>query len=297
MNLWKLEDVFNEENMVYDSMGEATNNRYAHAYHIKRYAQIPEDAFLNCTIEHGLNIVHDAVCTNEVSQHCSVILTYSDYRKEIIEKRTDLTAVPIGPYIAYVEGIYQENDIINLKKKYGKTLLVMPTHSAENNEVSYSSLDFLYIIDKVSKNYDTVLICLYYMDIKESVRKLYESRGYIVTSAGRCYDRFFLPRQKSLFDISDAVMGNDFTTAVAYAIYLNKPVYLCKQEVTIKGHITSNERLLERKTKYIDELYELCSDSLFCNLEKQKEWSKYVFGTDCVKSKEELRKILLPLIK
>lgn len=292
-----LEKLCKEINNLPKCDNVAMNCRYGHAYHLKNYTGIEVSTFLNCTIEHGLNIIHDSVCAVEVSQHCKKILTISPYRKDIIERNTDIEAIAIGPYIAYAEDYYSEEKTKKMKEVYGRTLLVFPTHSAENLGVKYDNNLFLRKIDLISKDFDTVLVCLYYRDIVVQTVNLYRERGYIVVSAGGCYDKYFLPRQRTIFRLSDAVMGNDFSTGLAYAMYFDKPVFLFRQSVEMDGYGIVNTAALERKHEHMDKLYELCSDPKFGRLNEQKEWAKYMLGIDCVKTREEMKDILFPLIR
>lgn len=297
ISIWDLEGLVWEGDNTLQCDNLCTNNRFGHAYHFKKYAGISENKILNCTIEHGMNIVHDAVCSNEVSQRCKTIITFSQYRKEIIERHTDLIAEVVGPYIAYSEDYYSEEEIKKIKGKLGKTLLVFPQHNAEVIVADYDKGTFIKRIETIAKSFDSVLVCLFYKDITQKNIDLYKSIGAEIVSSGCANNIFFLPRQRAIINLADAVLANGFSTAIAYSLYFNKPVLLLEQEISLKCMNLLNAGSLEVHNKYLIELQNLCSDISFGNLEKQKEWGNYMFGLDRVKQRDEMNNILSTIIR
>ncbi len=268
---------------------------YGICYQLKCYAGIDVNAILNkCTIEHGLAI-YKYVCQIEVQHHVSRILTYSPFREKVIRELTELIPVAIGPYIAYAED-YQSNETIEKKKnETGRVLLVMPNHSIREIKSMYNCDSFIREIERVKKKFDTVMVCLYFEDLKSGMWKPYKEKGYHIVSAGFPGSPHFFSRLKYILSLSDAMILNEYSTGMAYAMYMGKPVHLIRQKIE---HIaTGCNNCYQLENRQCDEIYELFYNDQFVITEKQIEFGKYMFGLDCVKSAEEMKKLLLSLIR
>lgn len=275
----------------------AGNCCYGHVYQLKQYAGIDSNKLINAIIRHGMNIANIQPAEVECSHLVDTVITYSEYDKERTERVTSFKAIPIGPYIAYVQEYCTQEELMVERRKNGRTLLVFPSHGIAGLDIRYDVEIFCEEIDKVAKDFDTVMVCLYYHDVQLRMDKLYKKRGYKVVCAGSGLDKYFLSRLRMIFQLSDAVIGNAYTTGLAYALYFDKPVYVFRQEVGFDNTSGNNGTQLERITDVEREFYEITSDKNFGNLEKQKEWGKYYFGLDEVKSKEELAALLNGLVR
>ncbi len=275
----------------------ATNDMYGHAYHIKKYVEIEEDKVLNCAIEHGSNIGNRFVGIDEVIHPVKTVLAFSEHRKKVIQELTQKTVIPVGPYISYADSYCSNEEIQRRKQKNGRTLLVFPSHSITGANAKYDMDNFILEINKVKKDFDKVMVCLFYQDVRIGLADVYKKQGYEVVCAGYIYDKFFLSRLKMIIQLSDAVIVNGYSTGVAYALCLDKPVYFYQQRITYTNELNYNFMKRKRDYNYLDELVEISSDRYFGNLQKQKEWGNYLFGFDCVKTKESLGEILKPLVR
>lgn len=273
------------------------NCSYGHAYQLKQYAGIDATSTINSVITHGINIFNTQIAEIECSHLIDIIITSSKHYKERIEGVTSFKAIPIGPYIAYAHEYCAQEELLAERRKNGRTLLVFPEHGIEGLDIRYDMEAFCEEIDQVAKDFDTIMVCLYFRDVYVGMDKFYKKRGYKVVCAGYRNDKYFLSRLRMIFQLSDAVIGNAYTTGLAYALYFDKPVYVFRQEVGIDNESGNNGTQLERITDVEQEFYELTSDKSFGNLEKQKEWGKYYFGLDEVKSKEELAALLNGLVR
>lgn len=246
-------------------------------------------------IEHGLYF--GDVCMDDEINHnyYQNIITMSNYRSEIIKKHNNELAVnTIGPYIAYANSILQEESIKELKMKFGKTLLVIPSHSIKESTTLYDKDGFVSKIDEIRKkhNFQTVIVCIFYQDIlnDSSIVDFYKEKGFIVTTCGNRLDNRFLSRQRALFELCDVSMSNSVGTHIGYSIYLNKPHYYFKQEISrkidakeIKSEISNAYAIEDRKElgKYFVKYSEHIS-------KQQYEICNYYFGLDLVKTKDEM---------
>lgn len=277
------------------SIVNGVNSGYGVAYQLKQYAGIDMDIPLNCTIEHGAYLVR-MVCQAEVKHHTSHILVFSPFREEVVSELTDITPIAIGPYIAYADSYYPEEYIERIKKKMGKVLLVMPSHSTSAVNVSYNIKQFIQQIENEKKKFDTVMVCIHWEDLKKGFWRPYKEKGYTVVSAGNIYSSSFLNRMKYMFCLSDAVIVNAVTTGMAYALSMNVPVKIINQKMHY--NLTHYNNILELEGEnYNTKLYELFGNYTFSITEEQIQLGNYIFGLKDVKTKEEMRRILQPLLR
>lgn len=267
---------------------------YGIEYQLKKYAGIDTGITLNkCTIEHGLAL-RRAVGQREVMHPVSHILTFSPFREEVIRELTDITPIAIGPYIAYAEDYRSEEERWAIKEKKGKVLLVMPSHSIQGIQADYSISRFIQQIEVMKKDFDVVMVCMYFEDMKHGMWKPYKEKGYQIVSAGNTHCPLFLSRLKYIFCLSDAIVANDVTTGMAYATYMNLPFGVIGQSVNHNVTCRNNAYELEMEN-YVERLYKLFEYKQFRISEEQKEAGKYLFGLENVKAREEMQELLISL--
>lgn len=272
-----------------------TNSAYGINYQLKKYANIDLKIPFNCTIEHGVGL-REIVCQIEVMHHVSHILTYSPFRENVIKELTDIIPVVIGPYIAYAEEYCTDEHKKMLKSRYGKVLLVMPAHSIQGIDAKYDIYKFIQKIEKIKKEFDTVMICLYWEDLKKGRWRPYTEKKYTVVSSGNPGDPLFLSRLKLILELSDVVVANAFTTGLAYGLYMNKPIGVIGEMVEFNTTKYNNSYELKRED-YTKEFYELFGGYSSEITKSQRKFGNYMFGLECTKTKKEMNEILLPLLK
>lgn len=249
---------------------------------------------INACIEHG---VYFGNYVNEYETQKSglpAIITFSPQREKHL-KNTINKILKIGPYIKYAEYCVSEEKISQLKKRFGKTLLVFPSHSVDrvNTEFDYNWL--LSEIQRIKEihNFNSVFICLYYRDIECGRAKYYEDKGYKVVCAGRREDPMFLNRLKTFIKISDMTMSNSVGTHVGYCIAEEKPHYICKQYIKYnlnskseKKHVTSlyNKTTVEEK-KEVELVFSEYSEKI--TNDQMKVCNKY-WGLNTFLTKKEM---------
>lgn len=272
----------------------ATNSYYGHVFQLKKYAGIDDDVAVKCTIEHGASM-DPFLCEQEFSHTNRIVLTMGEYRKKIIEQSTNKLAIPIGPYIRYAQDYYDEEKFNKIKACWGKVLLVFPVHGMANCNIVFDVNFFISQIEDVKKNFDTVVVCLYIDDIKRYA-KFYKNKGYKVVCAGACNDVNNLGRQKTILRLSDAVIGNGFTSGIVYAIALDKPAYIIDVDISHDNKnntILNVEQIFHAGDENLEQFKKISNSSNFDNLQKQKEWGEYFWGFSKFKSREEMRELLL----
>lgn len=273
------------------------NNLYGYAQYLKHYAGIQVD--LQAYMEHGLflgNIIHP----DQYAWHFPRIITMSSKREKLLQKTFPHKSVlSIGPYIHYATPILSSQAMHALKKELGKVLLVYPFHSMKNVEAQFEEHAFIEEIKRVGKEFDSILISLYYLDARISARaKAYESEGFHLVTAGHRFDRHFVSRQRSHIELADLTMSNGMGTQTGFCIYLKKPHYIFQQSIKQNvGSFSENRRHLfdakssgralvaEQRAFFSDLFSELRADiSPF-----QQEQTATFWGFESVKSPEQIR--------
>lgn len=210
------------------------NNLYGYATYLKKYARIEHD--LKAYMEHGLflgGIVHP----DQYHWHFPRIITMSKRRQEILKaKIPHKESIAIGPYIHYAPSLLVESEMRRLKSKLGKTLLVYPFHSMKNVKAGFNDLDLIKEIKRVAKDFNSVLISLYYLDaLDQNKLGAYKAEGFQIVTAGHLYDRNFIARQRSHIELADLTMSNGMGTQTGFCVYMQKPHYIFQQQIEQKA--------------------------------------------------------------
>ena len=194
------------------------------------------------------------------------------------------------------------HEIEQLKSELGKILLVFPSHGIIGSSATYNSNDFIAEIERIRKDYDTVLISLYWTDaLNPLIVSQYENKGYKIVTSGHRFDINFLSRQRSIIELADYTISNNLGTHVGYCIYLNKPHYIYRQKVNYsyrdkktEKHISSS-RTEENMKTYLQELNEVCSffdqDIRKITSAQQKVVAEF-WGMDQIKTPDQLKSVL-----
>lgn len=254
----------------------------------------------NIAIEHGFYL-GDFYYEREI-QYPNII-TMSKNRREILKKKNrELNVIEIGPYIHYAKSYYSEEEMKKLKAKYGKILLAFPTHSLDSLNIQGDS--FIEKIEELKKDYDTIFVCLFYVDIQNGQYQKYLKKGYKIVTAGHRYDINFLERLRSIIELSDYTISNSFGTHVIYCTHLNRLHSIFEESLIYKGNsdfsskeikevlkeaLRSDKVLIEQKNK-IKKYYNLYPNKY--EIEYLKKELNYLFGFYEIKTEEEMKFIL-----
>lgn len=208
----------------------------------------------NMVIEHGIYFGEFFTEINQVKD--PQIITMGPEREEYLKgKGYNVTA--IGHYIKYVDFYRSMSYLRRIKKKYGKILLVFPTHSVETGIVDYDKKHFIREIEKHAKDFDSVFVCMYWKDIQEGKHLQYQRKGYIIVTAGNRWDPCFLSRLKDILWLSDMTMSNSLGTYIGYALYMGKAFYFYDQEL-IYDENREEQKPIDDKTKQNKILFYSC---------------------------------------
>ena len=194
----------------------------------------------NDYIEHGLCYAEYAPLLLEIMKDHRIerIFTFSERRKGqlqriLAKKGYNNQIVAIGPMINKVPNFHSKEELAAIKKKIGKTLLVFPMHSWSGVDNDFDNDKLVMEIERLKPQFNTVLVCMYYMDIRKGKHIPYSKKGYTIVCNGDRFDTHFIQRHRDIIELSDLTMSNGIGTHVGYSIALNRPHYYFKQDMEL----------------------------------------------------------------
>lgn len=235
----------------------------------------------HCIIEHGVYF-GEWIGDNYNMSDIDTIYTYGEYRKNVALRwyggQTDKKIVPIGPYILYANNFKSIKALSKLKKKLGRVLLVFPSHPDPTEPVDFDMGIFLQEIESMSQDFDTVLVSLFWLDIRLGKDKMYKDKGYQIVCSGTRSDRWFLNRQKDLFELADFSMSNNVGTHVGYSIAMGVPHFIFDQSV--HEDVQEDERRHQTRMKEYREIKDAFSSKEPVITKRQMELVNFYWGHD-----------------
>lgn len=280
--------------------GEHFFYRFGMDVTLKKYANIPLNNYIHAFLEHGI-VLTDHIGGSFKSDEYLPTIVLSKFRADVLGSQENSKEVyPIGPYIHYAKTILSEEKLKEEKEELGKTLLVMPSHSITNVHTNFDYKKFIENIHKVAKDYDTVRVCMFWGDVVLERHIPYLKEGFQVVTAGHANDYYFLPRLKSYIENSDMTMSNDIGSHLGYCVYLGKPHFLSRTDITYD--ITSKNKTLIRNIMEPRKKLEASDNflrisELFSQYDTQiskdqYELIGYLWGFDEVKTPKELNDLI-----
>lgn len=267
------------------------NDWYGHAKIFKKFLELPDNYRFKFIIEHGLHLT-EGIFDVDFESRLPSCLTHSKFRADVI-KKYNTEVFYIGPFIHYAQSFYSKEKIASEKKRLGKNIILFPGHSVNYLIIKHDNNWFLEKVRKISKDYKNIRICLYWADIQQGFHKYYQNLGFECVTAGHILDPLFLPRLKSIIEISDLTISNDAATHVSYCIYLNKPHIIFYKPPKVQANKGWSEFAHKYRTsKPYSEIINAFSEINFRITPKQKEIANEYFGLNAIKSKEEFKKIV-----
>lgn len=272
------------------------NNCFGIGWSLRQYAGVKK-SYCNALVEHGY-FFGTYVQEVEKKTFTKNLLTFGDVRKAHIEAVVkDKDVYPIGPYIHYAPDYYDEERFAEEKKRLGRTLLVFFSHSGTGESVSFDLDALIERINSIRKDFQTVVISLFWSDINPEIEKRLKAEGYLIFSSGHRYDYYFLSRQKTMIKLADMTMSNSTGTHLAYCSYLNKPHWIVRQEIKTKALNKAGEgnmAISEMMSKDVvnqqenEELYQAFAEYEESLTNEQKRVCDKYFGLSYIRTKEEI---------
>lgn len=240
-------------------------------------------------IEHGIYFGRQIIFTECEMPEISTIYTYSPYRLDVLKEHYQgylgKKVIAVGAYIKYAPNFHSGVELKAIKQKYGKILLVFPSHPSFSIDTVYNFEEFINEIDRIGKDFDSIFVSMFWVDIVNGKHKIYENKGYTIVCSGNRYDPKFLSRQRDLIELSDMTMSNDLGTHVGYSIALERPHYIFKQKVELNldkedANIVADLKNTEAaRIKEYDEIQKAFGKYSYEITDEQRKIVAYYWGT------------------
>lgn len=269
------------------------NDWYSHAKHFKNYMNLPQSYQFKFIIEHG-SFLTPQIAPTEADSNFPIIVTTNKYRANLLKKHFNFS-FSIGPFIQYVPHFYSDEKIIEEKRRLGKNILLFPGHSAIHHIQKFNVKWFIQNVKKIAKNFEAIRVCLYWKDIQMGLHKYYKDLGFECVTAGHIIDPFFLPRLKTLIEISDLTVSNDIGTHTGLSIYMNKPhVLFHKFPKLIADRKWEREVTTQHwKSQPFQDILNTFTKVNFKITSKQRQIAdKYYGGKHDIKTKKQFKQIV-----
>lgn len=105
------------------------------------------------------------------------------------------------------------------KFRHDDSLLAFPPHSAEAERVTADQSEYLDYLENLRKDFDSIFISVYYLDLHGPLHKAAEARGLRVVQGARPDDANSLLRVRSLLDSFAYVTSNVMGSHMLYALF------------------------------------------------------------------------------
>ena len=140
------------------------------------------------------------------------------YKKQMNKRFPYVPTFCVGPYINYLEQSGYTNSKDNA--------LVIMDHSIESENIEYE-YEYLKrnIFSKLELRYKKIYMCVYWYDLDKEVYRRLHDDGVCIVSSGFRFDDRFINRLKEIFDMCDNVYVYGRTSALVYALSLNKQLH------------------------------------------------------------------------
>lgn len=270
---------------------QPVNDWYGHATVLKRFLGLPNPYQFKFVIEHG-TYFSDQVADIELESNLPSFVTYSEYRAKVLKKYRPHTFA-IGPLVHYAPHYLTDDELKKEKRRLGKTLLFFPSHSLigliNDYDVNWSYKKIM----SIAKDFDTIRVCIYWKDVLLGKHKYYQSKGLECVTAGHILDPLFLSRIKSIIHTADLTVSNDASSPLSYCIYMNKPHIIFYQRPQMSGKKYFKRIMTDYwKSGPYNQILKEFFKIQFNITRKQKELMNYYCGTNNIKDKKELMKIV-----
>lgn len=300
-DIWDVEEL-SQEMKPYYADTTPNSSYYGITYILKKYANV--NKIIGVNTEHGLYF-GDYIEKESIGKSVNLNITISNRRIDILNKSHIKNCISIGPYIHYASDYYSSKKLKELKRKLGKVLLAFPPHSTRTVDAVYNKDRFIEYLMGQQKNYDTIMVCFFYKDIQSKSFVEYRNKGFMIVTAGHMFDANFLSRQKAIISLADHTVSVTIGTHIGYCIFLGKSheiIKLSTNNIKENKHINIDKKIDNQNISNIRRpLFEQDEDLMLsaflnssnCSENIKKTIVEDYWGINCIRSKEELNRILL----
>jgi hypothetical protein len=197
------------------------NAFYGHAALLRAYAGITGSAPLKLAIEHGPtlfpNPLDPDLATWLPRYFCSAPARAAFFEKNALH---DPKAVAIGPLILYARALAPPAPATS------RRLVFFDAHSSDYLTASYDIDVAIARLDALKREFDEIVVCLYWRDILLGRAEPYLRHGFRCVTAGHIFDPQFLFRLVEIISSAAVVLTDRLGSHLLYSIVLDRPVWL-----------------------------------------------------------------------
>ena len=292
--LFDIETLARDRELVTPEL-HAPNAYYGDAATLKAYAGLAPDYAVKAAIMHG-PFFPTQFWGDELHAALPVFFSINRASLPILGAKTDKAIFSIGPYVHYAQSLLGPAALAEEKRGLGKTLVVFPPHSTHHVQADYHEDWLCDHIERLGKQFQSILICLYWKDILHGRARAFRDRGFPCLTAGHIFDPQFLHRLKTILCLSDAVVSYAFSSVIGYAVSMNKPTmvarcegeaYLAPPEIITRD--TCNAAADEVYLRYRASIYTLFGEFTEQFSQEQIDSVELMWGLSQVRTPQELR--------
>ena len=275
---------------------EEEGYRYGNLQTLLKYAGIEKkEGVYVPTVSHMLS----AKIFTPIFAHKTSVIFSGDYYKNLIHIRAPWVPVfTVGPFIHYAQGIYDRNKMNEKKRNIGKMLLAFLPHTLENSKRYYDRKQFIdYALRRFRGSFDSIWLCVYFVDINDDVCEYAQNLGIHVVSAGFRFDPMFNDRLKSIIQLSDAVVCGDIGGFLTYSIYMKKPIArinISDETSILDAQCNNNiEKIIQKTDDCIEferDFYRIFDENPIAS-DEHVRWMDSLAGYSLIRDKEYIRNI------
>jgi len=261
---------------------------YGHYQMLSEYAGAPSQnrpSFL--LIEHGINFREWSFSKRQKQNNALVIV---QGKHSGVVSDLDIPIIDIGPYVYYAKNYYSDSEIQSIKRDFGRTVVIYPSHTYELSTVRRQGEEIARkLLAKYEKDFDTILICVYWNDVQDSFFELLSKNPKVrLVSAGMRFDPNFISRTRSILQLSDLVVGTHIGTYIGYALCLGKKVEFFNSDEIIDLHDENHlNDLYYQNVSELQRALETNDSELI-----QQYYKKFWGGSTKLKSSDEIKALL-----
>lgn len=270
------------------------NDFYGHASLMKQFAGLPSSSTVKAAIQHG-TFFGDYVWENEYTAKVPAVLAHGPQRFPTLRSRTHKPIFTIGLPLLYAKPLLSGDELKALRKRFGRVLLAFPMHNTQHITIDYDVKEFCDYLEDFGKEFDTVMVSVYWRDLQLGRDKPYRERGFEIVSAGHIYDFSFLPRLRSMINLATVTTSNIVGSHIAQSVALGTP-HVLQQKVDFRisdSTVPVSDKQI--KESHHHPVTDIIADAFRERSDQIEEWQRDVireqFGWGEEKSPGELRQI------
>ena len=276
------------------------NDWWGHKFVLAKYCGLKIKPIFG-SIQHGVYTLEEELEWNLKKKRNFKILPYfcySKYFSEKCKKNKINNVISIGSPFLYLDKLK-----IQKKIKQRKGTIVFPAHSGfkktkkglvykyDKQKRMFDHINFIKNIEKHNSPPFTVSII---KDDLDDISNFYKRKNWKIFSAGNRYDNLFLSNIHKMISQNSHAVFCEFTSALFYSMYMGLKVRIAVKSINSNKIVTYGKKIFKTDKrsffKYQKKYPEIFSGHL--TILKGKKIAKERMGYDCLKSKDELKKIL-----